>query len=369
MAEPLKDKYGASVPKKIAGMISAVHKAFPSDAFIKDALDGYDALALLDRGKNIASALERHLPKDFPKASKILLRSLGPKLDDHHSFGMEPFIYMPHLYFIMRAGLEHFEESMLAQYEITQRFTAEFSVRAFIEKYPDACLQRLHDWTKDPSEHVRRLVSEGTRPRLPWASRLREFQRDPSPVIALLDKLKDDSSLYVRRSVANNLNDIGKDHPQILIDVCRRWLPDAPKERKWLINHALRSLVKAGNRDALALLGFGGAKGLTLQNGSISPKRAKIGEKIRICFDVKNESKKAQSVMVDFRVHYIKANGLARPKVFKLKAAELKAGETQRFEKSISLAEMTTRQHYTGKHVVDVLLNGQVFDLGAFQLG
>jgi 3-methyladenine DNA glycosylase AlkC len=156
-------------------------------------------------------------PENYPRAVDILLESAGQPHDHQASGGMASFLYMPHLYFVARHGLDHFEDSMRAQHALTQRFTAEYSIRAFLERHPDRTLARLREWTGDPSHHVRRLVSEGTRPRLPWAPRLHALLRDPRPVIGLLELLKDDSELYVRRSVANNLNDIGKDHPQLLV--------------------------------------------------------------------------------------------------------------------------------------------------------
>ncbi|MDZ4702003.1 MAG: hypothetical protein SH809_19995 [Rhodothermales bacterium] len=209
MAEPLKNQYGPEIPRKIAGMIAPVYPAFDREGFLQSALDGYEALELLPRGRHIAKALRRHLPDEYPAAIDLLIASLGPKLEGTESFGMAPFLYLPHVFFVMDYGVDHFEPSMRAQYEITQRFSAEYSIRAYLEHHPEATLARLRQWVDDPSPHVRRLVSEGTRPLLPWASRLRAFQRDPSPVIELLELLKDDPELYVRRSVANNLNDIG----------------------------------------------------------------------------------------------------------------------------------------------------------------
>ena len=169
---------------------------------------------------------------------------------------MAAFLYMPHLFFVARHGLDHFEDSMRAQHALTQLFTAEYSIRAFLEKHPGATLARLREWTADPSHHVRRLVSEGTRPRLPWAPRLRAFQKDPRPVLELLELLKDDPELYVRRSVANNLNDIGKDHPALLTAVAKRWLRGASPERRWIVSHALRSAVKRADAGALGALGY-----------------------------------------------------------------------------------------------------------------
>lgn len=257
---------------------------------------------------------------------------------------------------------------MQAQHALTQRFTAEFSIRPFLQKHTQATLELLMDWTRDPSEHVRRLVSEGTRPRLPWASRLPAFQRDPTPVLALLERLKDDPALYVRRSVANNLNDIGKDHPGVLADTANAWLKDATPERQWVVQHALRSAVKRGEPGALAALGFGAGADVLIGQARIAPQSAVIGGKVAVTFDVTNNTAKPQRVLVDFAVHYIKANGASRAKVFKLKTLGLAPHETQSVGKQLSLAEMTTRKHYPGLHRVDVILNGRSQLLGSFDL-
>jgi 3-methyladenine DNA glycosylase AlkC len=275
---------------------------------------------------------------------------------------------LPHTLFVAEFGLGHFELSMQAHHALTQRFTAEFSIRPFLIQHTEATLERLMDWTHDPSEHVRRLVSEGTRPRLPWASRLPAFQRNPKPVLALLERLKDDPAHYVRRSVANNLNDIGKDHPDLLADTGRAWLKDATAERQWVVQHALRSAIKRGEPGALAALGFGTGAEVLIGQSNITPRRAVIGGKLAVNFEVTNSTAKPQRVLVDFAVHYIKANGASRAKVFKLTTLHLAPHETQGVCKRISLAEMTTRKHYPGLHRVDVILNGSSQSLGSFDL-
>lgn len=350
-------------------MLAAVHPAFPAERFISDALHGFEALELLPRGWHIAHALRRHLPQDYAKATEILINSLGPKLTSTDEFGYAPFVYLPHVYFVAEYGLEHFALSMQAQYELTQRFTAEFSIRPYLEKHPQQTLKQLHAWASDPSPHVRRLVSEGTRPRLPWASRLKEFQRDPTPVLELLELLKDDPVLYVRRSVANNLNDIGKDHPQLLFATTRRWMHNANDERRWLVKHALRSTIKAGNAEALDILGFSPAEtSFCIGNTSVTPAQVKLGEQVDIRFDITNIGKTTQRLLADFRVWFVKANGTASPKVFKLKAMELAPGQNINLSKTLSLAAMTTRRHYSGMHRIEAILNGKAFPLGEFQL-
>jgi 3-methyladenine DNA glycosylase AlkC len=367
VAAALKDQFGPSAPRAISTMIHAVLPSFRKEAFLRDALRGYGPLSLTARGKRIADALHAHLPADFPRAVDILLESASQPHEHRASSGMAGFLYMPHLLFVAAHGLEHFEESMRAQHALTQRFTAEFSIRAFLEKYPDRTLARLHQWTVDPSPHVRRLVSEGSRPRLPWAPRLRAFQRDPRPVIELLEKLKDDPELYVRRSVANNLNDIGKDHPELLASVARRWLRGASAERRWIVCHALRSAVKRAEPGALAALGYGENAAVKPSRVIIAPSAPRVGGDVKISFELANRSRTAQKVLVDLLVHFVKARGTTA-KTFKLRAVALAPGERAIFAKRIGLAQLTTRRHYPGLHRVEVLLNGKRAPLGEFRL-
>jgi 3-methyladenine DNA glycosylase AlkC len=368
MADALVTQYGPDVPQAIARMIRAVHPGFNARGFVADALRGYDALALMARGKHIAQALHRHLPADYPQAVDILLASLDQPHGRDPELGLASFLYLPHTLFVAAHGLDHFEASMRAQHALTQRFTAEFSIRAFFQTHEAATLARFAQWASDPSEHVRRLVSEGSRPRLPWASRLPSFQKNPAPVLALLERLKDDPALYVRRSVANNLNDIGKDHPELLAATAKHWLKGASQERRWIVQHALRSAVKRGEAGALDVLGFGKSAEAEVTGARITPKRAPMGEKVHIAFGLTNTSAKAQRVLVDFCIHYVKASGKSSAKVFKLKVLDLAPGETARLGKTVSTAEMTTRKHHPGEHRVEVLLNGQASALGAFEL-
>ncbi len=310
----------------------------------------------------------RHLPPDYGEALRILLASTNQPHGRAPGLSLTSFLFLPHTVFVAEFGLEHFELSMQTQHTLTQRFTAEFSIRPFLQKNTETTLDRLAEWATDPSEHVRRLVSEGTRPRLPWASRLPVFQRDPAPVLTLLERLKDDPALYVRRSVANNLNDIGKDHPDVLAATAKTWLHGAQPERRWIVQHALRSAVKRGEPGALAALGFGESADVVIVQPSISPERAVVGGTLAVAFDVTNNTALPQRVLVDFAIRYVKANGQSRAKVFKLKTLDLAAHATQRVGKNISLAEMTTRKHYPGLHRVDAILNGRAQALGCFEL-
>lgn len=252
---------------------------------------------------------------------------------------------------------------MAAQHALTRRFTAEFSIRAFLERDPARTLARLRVWARDPDVHVRRLVSEGTRPRLPWAPRLRAFQRDPRPVLALLERLRDDPEPYVRRSVANNLNDIGKDHPELLVKVCARWARRASPERLAMIRHALRGLVKSGDRRALRVLGYEGGDEVRV-TGRIRPRRIRVGKPCAIELTLENRARSAQAVVVDLAVHFVKADGRTRAKVFKVRSLRLAPGEKASVAKSVSFAQRTTRRHYPGRHRIDALVNGRAVPVG-----
>jgi 3-methyladenine DNA glycosylase AlkC len=364
MAEPLKSQFGAAIPKRIASEIAHVFPAFNRTGFERDALHGFESLELLDRGRQLGRVLHAYLPPHFPDAVDVLLATLpATRAGDG---GMAAFFYLPHTEFVRAFGVGHFEPSMRALHALTQHFTGEFAIRPFLEHHQAETLDRLREWTRDPSAHVRRLVSEGTRPRLPWAPRLRAFQQDPTPVLALLDVLRDDPELYVRRSVANNLNDIGKDHPQRLVETAAQWMDGASDERRWIVQHALRSAVKRGDAAALAVLGYGAASTLTVESTRIAPARPALGGSVSISTTLHNPSRRTQRVIVDVLVHFVKANGRTNPKVFKMSVVEIAAGASVTLRKTISLANLTTRKHYPGRHRVELQLNGQVTPVGGF---
>jgi len=368
MAEPLKNQFGPEIPQAIAQMLQQVHAEFPVQAFLRTALQGYEALELMDRGRHIARALHAHLPPAYPRAVGLLLRSMDQAPGLPREGSLASFLFLPHSCFVAEFGLDHVEPSMRALHAITQRFTSEFAIRPFLVRHPQATLQQLAAWAQDPSDHVRRLVSEGTRPRLPWAPRLPAFQADPQPVLALLERLRDDPSLYVRRSVANNLNDIGKDHPDVLAATARRWLADAPPERAWVVRHALRWAVKQGAPWALDVLGYGQQAQVAVRAVQVRPARPRIGGTVVLAFEVHNTGKAAQDLLVDLRVHYASARGAARAKVFKLGTAQLAPGAALELHKTLSLRQMTTRQHHAGRHRFEVLVNGAAHPAGHFDL-
>jgi 3-methyladenine DNA glycosylase AlkC len=245
----------------LAHNVTLAHPRFDAAAFRRTALAGLTPLSILQRGHHLAHALRAHLPERYETAVEILLASLTPPHAATEDLGLAVFFYLPHVSFVATYGLDAahnggrdpFEASMRAQYELTRRFSAEFSIRPFLIRWPERTLARLLKWTLDSDPHVRRLCSEGTRPRLPWAQRIPDFVRDPSPTLPILEALKDDPSLYVRRSVANHVGDIAKDHPALAFALCQRWVAGASPERKWLIRHAVRHPAKKGVKAALRL--------------------------------------------------------------------------------------------------------------------
>ncbi len=258
---PLKHVLGSQAVEFLGRNLRSVYPKFDLEGFVADAMNGLEPLGILDRGNHLALTLRQYLPNAFSSATQVLLDSLTPPNDPDSELGLAVFFYLPHVCFVAKYGLEPshngghdpFEAAMQAQYELTQRFTAEFSIRPFLIQQPERTLARLMQWSTDPSHHVRRLCSEGTRPRLPWAMRLPAFVQDPTPLLPLLEALKDDPALYVRRSVANHVGDIAKDHPELAFSLCERWLHKASSERKWVIRHALRHPAKKGNETALSL--------------------------------------------------------------------------------------------------------------------
>jgi 3-methyladenine DNA glycosylase AlkC len=257
----LKDLLADEAITCLARNIALVHQKFPSESFIQVARKGLRPLSILERGHHLASALREHLPERYDRAIQILISSLTPPLTRTNDLGLGVFFYLPHVCFVgtygldthNNGGLDPFKTSMNAQYELTRRFSAEFSIRQFLIRWPERTLKQLLLWTRDDDPHVRRLCSEGTRPRLPWAMRIPEFVKDPTPALPILEMLKDDTDLYVRRSVANHLGDIGKDHPALTFEICERWLQEASAERRWLIRHALRYPAKKGDKKAIKL--------------------------------------------------------------------------------------------------------------------
>jgi len=258
---PLKLVLDEPAVKQLATNIKSIYPDFHENRFAAEALSDITPYSLKERASKIAIALKEYLPKNYSEAIEVLLASLTPPLTETSDLGLSGMFYMPHVSFVEMYGLDRnyngnsdpFDISMKAQYELTKRFTAEFSIRAFIIDQPDRTFAVLYDWMRDSNPHVRRLCSEGTRPRLPWASKIALLIEDPTPSIHILEYLKNDDDLYVRRSVANHIGDIAKDNLNIALELCEKWLDNASKELKWVIRHALRHPAKKKIERALEI--------------------------------------------------------------------------------------------------------------------
>lgn len=256
---PLKLVLDVPAIKQISENIKTVYPSFDSLQFSEAILTKIEPLALKERGFLIARCLKQFLPNNYTEAIAVLLKSLTPPLNQTEDLGLSGMFYLPHVCFVELFGLDiayndqkdPFDTSMKAQYELTKRFSSEFSIRAFIIDQPDRTFEVLYNWMNDTDPHVRRLCSEGSRPRLPWAQKIGSLVNDPSPALPILEHLKNDEDLYVRRSVANHIGDIAKDHLDLAFDLCDTWLKDASNELKWVIRHAVRHPAKKKNERAL----------------------------------------------------------------------------------------------------------------------
>jgi len=359
--------FNAGVVEKLGGWIKAAYSDFEAVVFANEINSTLETLSFGDRNTLIRDSLRKHLPVDVVRAITILVKCLPEENKREDLTGFDGFIIMPLCSFVGTYGLEHFDVSMNALYEMTKRFTAEGDIRPFIRKYPQKTYELLMKWTDDPNPHVRRLVSEGSRPRLPLGSRLHEFVKDPAPVIALLEKLKEDPALYVRRSVANSLNDIAKDNPEVVVETLLRWKKIKNPGTAWLVSHAARTLLKQGNKEALLLFGYDhrakiNTKVLSCDEG------VEFGSNLNFSISVNSVDTKPQPVMIDYKIHFMKANGKTAPKVFKLSKKKLTTDETIVLEKNHSFKPISTRKYYAGLHAIEIVVNGNVIEKREFEL-
>ena len=373
MAEPFKNLINPALVQACGDHLRRAWPGFDRAAFERQALHGLAGLEMKARAMQVADALEATLPADFDRAAGLVEAVLAPAATDDSlgmatsEAGLAGWIGWPLGEFIARRGLAEPERALRALHALTQRFTAEFAIRPLLVQHFDLTLATLARWRDDPSPHVRRLVSEGSRPRLPWGLRIQRLVVDPSPTLPLLRPLQDDDSEYVRRSVANHLNDIAKDHPAVVADWLREHLPGAPPARRALLRHASRTLVKQG--DARVLKAWGLGQGLRGEvRFSLSPRRAAVGGKVELALDLTSTSSKPQALAIDYVVHHVKANGSTSPKVFKGWQRTLGPRESCRLVKSHSLKPVTTRVLYPGEHRVDVQVNGKVVASAVFTL-
>jgi len=336
---------------------------FDSRAFVHAASKNLESLELKARSEQIMLAMEKYLPADFEQASEIMLASLSPAYDGNifgeiiDDRGISGWAIMPMAHYVGLYGHDHFDQSMHLFKELTKRFSSEFGIRFFLLQEPGKTLAMLKIWTQDDDKHVRRLVSEGMRPRLPWAMQLPMFIRNPAAVITLLEMLKDDSDEYVRRSVANNLNDIAKDHPDLVVKLAESWMQGASRERVKLIRHACRTLIKQGDKKVLQLFGFLKPE-LQQVEMMVQTQVVDFGTALQFSLSILSNSDRDQPLMIDYLIHHQKANGKTTAKVFKWSSRTLAANQSLKLTRSHAIKEISTRRYYAGLHSVEVMVNG-----------
>ncbi|MGV7222413.1 MAG: DNA alkylation repair protein [Nitrospinales bacterium] len=352
----------------------AIHwPEFNQQAFVKTAAKNLNALELKERSSQITSAMACFFPDDFEHAGQIMIESLAPVDDTNtnptklYASGLEGWAIMPMTNYVGLYGMNHFRLSIILLKEMTKRFSSEFDIRFFLIKEPKRTLSILEKWTSDPSVHVRRLVSEGTRPRLPWAMQLPAFIDNPTPILHLLETLKDDEEEYVRRSVANNLNDIAKDHPDLVAKIAKRWMKGASKNRERLVRHACRTLIKQGHKETLKALGYGQPK-VNLSELKILTPNIDFGEAFIFEIDIRSVSKTKQELVIDYAIHHRKSNGGTTPKIFKWKNITLAPNSTLNAKKKHAIKQISTRKYYPGIHMVEIFINGVSFGKKNFEL-
>jgi len=376
MAEQMimKDGLGPVAINRIAFGVQQAWPKFDSASFVKAANNEIDSLELKQRVQHLIQVLNQFLPPDFEETASILSRvpdnwDSGDPNDPIRSFASWPIIDYSAEY-----GLEHPEVSLALLKKLTRLFSAEFAIRPFILRYPELCLVEFGTWIEDDDKHIRRLVSEGIRPRLPWGMQLKPFCEDPTPIIPLLTRLNRDPSDYVRRSVANNINDISKDNPDLAIEICQDWISDAPnkepssEETQWIVRHAMRSLIKQGRPEVFPLLGFTVKPQLDLEPFVLSSNTLKLGESLSFETQIHSKAKKSQRLAIDFAIHHRKANGGLTAKVFKWKEANINSGETLTISKKHAIRKISTRKYYSGDHQLDLIVNGKTLASLPFHL-
>ncbi len=350
MAELLKFIYNDVYISKLTEAIHSQYDPFPRKDFIQSVFSSeWDRLELKQRMRHITQCLGHALPPEYDITIRILQNSI-PSLTGH---GLENIIFPD---FVEVFGLNDWSISLPALELFTIYSTSEFAVRPFIMHDSERMMSQMKDWAKHENHHVRRLASEGCRPRLPWAVALPEFKHDPMPILPILDILKSDESEYVRKSVANNLNDMAKDHPDLVLELANRWYGKQPNT-DWIIKHGCRTLLKKGHPLALQLFGFHQDIRIEISELKLSRQLLTIGESFSFSFKL-NATQETNKLRLEYAVDYVKANGKRSRKIFQIVEKLFTANEATPFTRNHSFHEMTTRKHYAGVHLLTILVNG-----------
>ena len=353
MPEPLKNRYNRESVRELALRISAVYHSFQVNDFVNGIMDNsWAGLELKARMRRITLNLGRYLPADYERALGVIDRVAAGYPAGFNDFAL---MYFPDFVEVYGRDERHWGLSMAALERYTPLSSSEFAVRPFIIEHEERMMAQMALWTAHENEHVRRLASEGCRPQLPWGQALPSFKENPTPVLCILERLKADPSPYVRKSVANNLNDISKTHPALVVKTARDWYGKDGRT-DWIVKHGCRTLLKKGDRDLLALFGFADGGSVDIDGFALDAASVPIGDKVPFSFVV--ETKKAARVRLEYGVDYVKANGGRSRKIFQISELSLKDNTRRPYTKTHSFADTSTRKHYPGPHSLTLIVNG-----------
>lgn len=357
MSTPLlKDLYSPAFYRQFATVLKKVLPTLSIEAFEQAIFDKlWPERELKDRMRHTSQVLHQFLPQEFPAAAAILMNLLDElEKAEMTTFQLE-FMFIPD--YVEQYGQEHYEVAVSAMERITQLTSCEFAVRPFIIRYEEKMMQRMLEWTKHPHEEVRRLASEGCRPRLPWAMALPAFKKDPAPILPILEALKADDSLYIRRSVANNLNDISKDNPAIALRIFNQW-KGQKAEIDWIIKHACRTLLKAGLPEAMQIFGYCPPEQIDILDFKLEPKEVPFTGSVQFSFTARNTQSTEAKVRIEYAMYFLRANGSHSRKVFMIKEQTMKGAEEVAIQKPFSFKPISTRRYYPGQHRLAIVVNG-----------
>ena len=349
---PLKEILNDKSLRDGAAYVKDVYKAFDIDGFVSSTLDEqWAGLELKARMRQVTINLAKYLPAKYPQALAVLMEVTDNVPRGVFVLGMS----FPDFVEVFGQDEKYWDLSIDALAKFTICWSAEFAVRPFIINHEKRMMAQMDKWSQDENEHLRRLSSEGCRPALPWAQSLPAFKNDPTPVLPILEQLKSDPSLYVRKSVANNINDISKNQPELVVKLAKSWY-GKNKDTDWIVKHACRTLLKRGNRDALAIFGYHDTKAIDVSDFAVSTKHITMGDDLIFTFKIK--AKKATKVRLEYGIDYVKANGKTSTKIFQISESSLKKDEQKEYHKKHSFADVSTRKHYAGTHAITLIVNG-----------
>jgi 3-methyladenine DNA glycosylase AlkC len=349
--EPLKEMFNLAYYKNLAQVFASVHKPFKAGAFVKDVTLDLEPLSLNERMRNTSVVLQRHLPESFATSIGIM-KEVIPQLKGGYTNLVFPD-------FVAQFGQQHFSLSLEALNYFTRFGSSEFAIRTFLKQDLNATLKEMYKWAHDENEHVRRLASEGSRPRLPWSFKLDAIIQNPALTTPILQTLKVDEALYVRKSVANHLNDLTKDSPGHVLKLVKSWDQQHP-HTAWIIKRGCRSLLKQGDKKSMAVFSFTKDVQVEIKNFALNKSNLRLNDVLVFQFDLVSKKKTDQRLMIDYRIHYSKKSGTQLPKVFKLKELVLKSNQTVSIKKQQRFQDFTTRKLHTGTHLLEIVINGEI---------